>query len=96
MLDCLQSHGSCHPPKAAAPPPAAEAPRTSRVPFAELLKRTFGEDIFTSDACGGPRRVVACVFSPSIAARILESLHLPSRPLPLARAQDPPQLHLYA
>ena len=78
------------------PPPAAQAPRTSRVPFAELLKRTFGEDIFTCDACGGPRRVVACVFSPSIAARILESLHLPSRPLPLARAQDPPQLHLYA
>jgi len=35
-------------------------------------------------------------FSSAIAGRILEHLHLPSRPLPLARAQDPPQLLLYA
>jgi len=39
---------------------------------------------------------VACVFSASIAARILDHLRIPSRPLPLARAQDPPQLQLYA
>jgi len=30
------------------------------------------------------------------ACRILEHLHLPSRPLPLARTQAPPQLQLYA
>jgi hypothetical protein len=75
--------------------PLAEATRPSRVPWALLLARTFGEDVFTCDSCGGPRRVVACVFSAAIAARILEHLHLPSRPLPLARAQDPPQLQMY-
>jgi hypothetical protein len=80
-------------------PPSAEQPTTarpSRIPWARLLERTFGEDVFTCDACGGPRRVVACVFSASIAARILEHLRIPSRPLPLARAQDPPQLQMYA
>jgi len=76
--------------------PPAEAARPSRVPWAQLLKRTFGEDVFVCDRCGGPRRVVACVFSATIAGRILEHLHLPSRPLPLARAQAPPQLQLYA
>jgi len=61
-----------------------------------LLKRTFGVDVFTCEACGGPRRVVACVLGPTVAARILEHLRLPSRPLPCARAQDSPQLELSA
>jgi len=81
------------------PPATAELPtraRPARLPWAQLLARTFGEDVFVCDRCGGPRRVVACVFSATIAARILDHLHLPSRPLPLARAQDPPQLQLYA
>jgi hypothetical protein len=67
-----------------------------RASAAQLLARTFGEDVFTCDRCGGPRRVVACVFSATIAAPILDHLGIPSRPLPLARAQDPPQLPLYA
>ena len=80
------------------PAPSSPAPAASpfRVPWAELLKRTFAVDVLTCLRCGGPRRVVACVFSPAIAARVLEHLHLPSRPLPCARAQDPPQLQLYA
>jgi hypothetical protein len=88
------------PPPPPTPPPAegplAAATRPSRVPWAQLLARTFGEDVFVCDRCGGPRRVVACVFSAAIAARILNHLRIPSRPLPLARAQDPPQLHTYA
>jgi len=83
------------PPAPAEPPPATALParaRPARLPWAQLLKRTFGEDVFVCDACGGPRRVVACVFSAAIAARILDHLRIPSRPLPLARAQDPPQL----
>ena len=67
-----------------------------RVPWAELLKRTFSVDVLTCEYCGGPRRVVACVLSPAVAAQVLEHLHLPSRPLPCARAQAPPQLELYA
>ena len=80
------------------PPPAqpAKVARPSRLPWAQLLSRTFGEDVFVCDRCGGPSRVVACVFSATIAGRILEHLHLPSRPLPLARTQAPPQLQLYA
>jgi len=78
------------PPAPAKPPPATElttTARTARIPWAQLLARTFGEDVFVCDRC---------VFSASIAARILDHLRIPSRPLPLARAQDPPQLQLYA
>jgi hypothetical protein len=66
------------------------------VPWAELLKRTFEVDVLTCDTFGGKRRVVACVFSRTIAARILEHLRLPSRPLACARAQDSPKLELSA
>jgi hypothetical protein len=66
------------------------------VPWAQLLRRTFQLDVLTCDECGGKRRVVACVFSPAVATRILEHLRLPARPLPCARAQDSPQLELSA
>jgi len=86
-----------HPPPPE-PAPSSPAPAASpfRLPWAELLKRTFAVDVLTCHRCGGPRRVVACVFSPVIAAQVLEHLRLPSHPLPCARAQDPPQLQLYA
>ena len=75
------------------PPPPARR-KTSRVPWAELLKRTFSADVLTCDKCGGKRRVVACVFSSSITAEILEHLRMPHQALPRASARAPPQLEM--
>ena len=71
------------------------SPSPPRVPWAQLLKKTFGSEVLTCDKCGGKRRVVACVFSSAITAEILEHLRLPSRPLPRATARAPPQLEMY-
>jgi len=82
-------------PAASPAPPSAPAPR-HRLPWAQLLQKTFLVDLLTCDKCGGPRRVVACVLSAAVAREILDHLHLPSRPLPRAPARDPPQLELCA
>ena len=67
---------------------------SSRIPWADLLKRTFGVDLLTCTRCGGKRRVVACVFSSIVTAEILAHLGLPAHPRPLAPARDPPQREL--
>jgi hypothetical protein len=61
---------------------------SSRIPWADLLKRTFGVDLLSCTNCGGKRRVVACVFSSMVTAEILVHLGLPSHPLPLAPARE--------
>ena len=66
-------------------------PATSRIPWAELLKRTWGVDLLTCSNCGGKRRVLACVFSSVATAEILIHLGLPAHPLSLPSARDPPQ-----
>ena len=87
-----------HPPHIVSSPPSpASTPATKyRVPWAQLLQRTFATDVLTCNKCGGPRRVVACVFSSTVAREILQHLRLPARPLPRAPARAPPQLELYA
>ena len=78
------------------PGPTSTPPPKYRVPWAQLLQKTFTVDILTCNKCGGPRRVVACVFSPTVAREILQHLRLPARPLPRAPARAPPQHELYA
>ena len=73
-------------------PPLVRPP--SRIPWADLLKRTWSVDLLTCTRCGGKRRVVACVFSSTVTAEILTHLGLPAHPLPLAPATDPPQREL--
>ncbi len=63
-----------------------------RLPWAELLRRTFGVDILSCHACGSPRRVLAFISNLPTAHRILHHLVLPSRPAPLPSAAGPPQL----
>ncbi|MFN0062996.1 MAG: ATP-dependent helicase HrpA [Myxococcaceae bacterium] len=70
--------------------------RTSRIPWAELLKRTFAKDVLACDKCGGERRIVAYVTAQTTIREILRHLGLPSQVLPQARAQDSPQLELDA
>ena len=83
-----------------APPPPPQTPAPPRrprrpIPWAELLRRSFGADVLHCPRFGGTRHVVAVVLRSSTAQAILEHLRLPSRPLPLAPATSPPQLTLW-
>jgi len=39
------------------------------VDWAQLLRRTFGFDVFTGERCGGRRRVLASLYVPDAVAR---------------------------
>lgn len=69
-------------------------PRTSAVPWAELIKRTFRTDVLQCQRCGGRMRVLAFVTDPHFAAEVLTRLGLPSRTPARASSTGPPQLSL--
>jgi hypothetical protein len=73
----------------AAASPAQPAGK-SRVPWADLLKRSFGDDVLRCP-CGGRRRILAHLVNANVVRHILKHLGLPFTPLPLASAQSPPQ-----
>jgi hypothetical protein len=73
--------------------PALPPPTAPRVPWAELLKRSFGFDVLQCP-CGGRLRVVAFIEDPNIAQKVLERLGLTHAPLRIAPARGPPQLSL--
>ena len=64
--------------------------RTRRVPWAELLRRVFGDDLLNC-GCGGRRTVVAVVTDANIARSLLDGLGLGHRPLVFA-PRGPPDL----
>lgn len=59
-----------------------------RVPWAELLQRAFEVDALCCPKCGGRMRVRSAITDPTVAARILWCLALPSRAPPLATSRD--------
>ena len=65
-----------------------------RLDWAAALKRVFGVDVLQCARCKGRVKILAFIEKPSTVKAILEHLHLPSVPLPLATARDPPQLPL--
>ena len=66
------------PPPHTAPP--RPKPRARRIPWAELLKHSFGVDVLRCQACGGERRVLAFISERAHARRLLEHLGLPLTP----------------
>ncbi len=60
----------------------------SRIPWAELLKRTHDIDALACP-CGGRLQFIAVITDHEVARDLLESLGLPSAPPPLARARSP-------
>jgi hypothetical protein len=70
-------------------------PRKPRLEWAALLRRVFALDVL-SCPCGGQRQVVAFITEVRVVREILEHLHLPSKPLPWASAQAPPQMEFAA
>jgi hypothetical protein len=82
-----------------ADPPPPHAPRTAlgaglldpggaRIPWADLLRRIYLEDVLACP-CGGRRRVVANIDDPVVVSAILSHLGLPTEAPPLARARGP-------
>ena len=74
-------------------PLADDAPR-DRIPWAALLRRSFEIDVFQCPNCPGRMRVVAFLDEPTVTAKILEHLGLPSQAPPIAPARERPQLEL--
>ena len=75
---------------AAAYPCHRRPPGTSKyIPWAELLRRTFGFEI-VCPKCGSRLRFVALVKSEAVARKILKAMHLPSGIPELHPARPPP------
>jgi len=93
------THPGC---PAATPPTPADAPhpggspavsRPRRLPWAELLRRVFAQDVLQC-ACGGRRTVVAFVADANLTRSLLIRLGLPAEPATFAPARAPPQAEL--
>jgi hypothetical protein len=59
-------------------------------PWAELLRRVFGVEIFSCPNCGGKRRLLAAIQDPDSIQRVLRSLGLSGEVPELAPARAPP------
>jgi hypothetical protein len=68
-------------------------PRAGRLPWADLLRRVFADDVLRCP-CGGRRSVIAVVTDPAVARTLLVALALPHQPAAFAPARDPPQAEL--
>jgi len=51
----------------------------ARMSWAQLLKRVFALDIITCPQCGGPLTILAAIEDPTVIAKILTYLELPTR-----------------
>ena len=84
------------------PPPAENLlarlppspPPSYRIPWAELLKRTWDSDVLSCPRCHGRLKIIAFITELAVVRKILAHLRLPTElqdPLP---ARLPPQLEL--
>ena len=64
----------------------------ARMSWAQLLKRVFVIDITTCPQCGGPLTILAAIEDPTVIAKILAHLGLPTRAPPRAPARLDPFL----
>lgn len=69
------------------------ASRSRRLPWADLLRRVFADDVLQCP-CGGRRSVIGVVTDPALARTLLTTLGLASEPVTFAPARDPPQADL--
>jgi len=72
---------------------ATRSPRSGRLPWADLLRRVFADEVLQCP-CGGRRSVIAVVTDPTIAHTLLVALDLCYKPATFAPARDPPQVEL--
>jgi hypothetical protein len=60
------------------------------LPWADLLRRTFGIDVLVCPQCAGPRRVLAAIHDPAAIARVLGALGLTAAGADPAGCRAPP------
>ena len=65
--------------------------RPRRLPWAQLLKRTYQCDVLVCDNCGGKRDIIAFIEDPGPVRKILQHVGLPADPPPIAAARAPPE-----
>jgi putative transposase len=65
---------------------------TRRIPWRELLRRTFDVDVERCSACGERLRILGAVIAPWPAREILRRLGLPTSAPTVVRARDPTDL----
>jgi hypothetical protein len=70
--------------------PGTSSSRSRRLPWADLLRRVFADDVLQC-SCGGRRSVIAVVTDPTLARTLLTALGLLAT---FALARDPPQVEL--
>ena len=70
--------------------------RPRRLPWAQLLKRTYQCDVLVCDSCGGKRDIIAFIEDPGPIRKILEHVGLPADVPPIAPARAPPDDELLA
>jgi len=73
----------------------APVARPSRLPWAELFRRVFREDLLVCPRCTGPMRVLAAITEPAVIDAILTHLGLPTAPPAVAAARAPPQVAIW-
>jgi hypothetical protein len=96
----LSSHAACRSevvpaptvPTPTAPPDDKSKPaaKSRYVPWAELLRKTFGFEI-VCQKCQSPLHLIALIKSEDIAKKILTAMHLPAEVPQLHPARPPPQ-----
>ncbi len=69
--------------------PEKPARKSKYIPWAELLRRTFGFEV-VCQKCQAPLRLVALVKTQDIAKKILTAMHLPTEVPELHPARPPP------
>jgi hypothetical protein len=72
---------------------ASGSSRSGRLPWADLLRRVFADDVLQCP-CGGHRSVIAVVTDPATARTLLVALRLAQEPAAFAPARAPPQAEL--
>jgi hypothetical protein len=93
----LSSHAASRSQVVPVPPERAPVPaepdkpagRSRYIPWAELLRRTFGVDIVCSK-CQSQLRLIALIKTEDVAKKILTAMHLPADVPDLHPARPPP------
>jgi hypothetical protein len=101
----LSSHAASR--SAVVPAPAAPAPaeqdkpacKSTYIPWAELLRKTFGFEI-VCEKCHSQLRLIALIKTEAVAKKILKAMHLPTelgpaRPAPAPRGFAAPVAELH-
>ena len=81
---------SPYPPNEAAKAGTPLPKQPSRIPWAELFKRVFKEDVLRCARCGGDMKVIGFVSEQEAIRKILDHLGLPSTGPPVAKSRRQP------